>query len=198
MNRFCIFVASVVLACPLASFAQTGVSTARPVASVPAEARQFDFLVGRWAIEARPKVSSLVAMIHGAPRLTGSWQASRSPDGMGVDDEMRIVDGSGNPLSLTRTHRGWVAADKRWKISGTDVLRKHSSESTAQWIGGEMNVSGHSADPDGTPQLTRTRYFQITPNSFRMQQDASSDNGRTWDEATIVIDAHRVAAPVSL
>jgi hypothetical protein len=27
-----------------------------------------------------------------------------------------------------------------------------------------------------------------------MQQDRSSDNGQTWDEATLVIEAKRVAA----
>lgn len=197
MNRFHMFYASILLVCPVASFAQPGVSTAIPADSVPAEARQFDFLLGRWTIEVHPKVSSLVAMFHGAPRFTGSWQAMRSVDGLGVDDEMRLVDGSGNPISLTRAHRGWAAAEKRWKISGMDVLRKHSTESTAQWIGGEMNVSGHSTDPDGTQQLTRTRYFKITPNSFRMQQDLSGDNGKTWDEATVVIDATRVPTAVS-
>jgi len=195
MNRSRSIVLTALLAFPMTAFAQQRPQPAStPTVAVAAEAKQFDFLLGHWTIEVHPKVSSIIAMIHGAPRLLGTWQVTRSADGLGVDDEMRIVDGSGNPISLNRAHRTWIAAQKHWKVSGSDVLHKTSSEATGQWIGGEMHLSGQSADTDGTSIWTRTRYFAITSSSFRMQQDRSKDNGRTWDEAMVTIDARRVTA----
>ncbi len=42
--------------------------------------------------------------------------------------------------------------------------------------------------------MTRTRYYDITADAFRMQQDRSTDNGKTWEEGVLTIDAKRVAA----
>jgi hypothetical protein len=195
MNRLRLFFLSVVLTCPLAVVAQhSSDAAATSAASTPAEAKQFDFLLGQWQLEVRPKVSGLAAIIHGAPRLVGTWKAERSPDGLGIEDEMRIFDASGNPMSLNRAHRVYSGAEGLWKISGQDVTRSRNSESTAKWLGAEMQVDGHSADADGKPTIIRTRYFDISANSFRMRQDRSSDNGQTWDEATLSVDAKRVAA----
>jgi hypothetical protein len=42
--------------------------------------------------------------------------------------------------------------------------------------------------------LIRSRFHAITPTSFRFQQDRSSDNGRTWADGVLKIEAKRVAA----
>ena len=54
-----------------------GTGSSLPGTAAPAEAAQFDFLVGQWELEVTPKVGGLGAMIHGAPRLVGSWKAWR-------------------------------------------------------------------------------------------------------------------------
>jgi hypothetical protein len=190
MNRFHILAASLLFAFSTAEGAQPAVPAAALAVS-PAEAHQFDFMLGQWTIEVHPKVSSLVAMIHGTPKLIGTWQAKRSANGVGIEDESRIVDGSGNPISLVRSQRTWVAADKRWKISGLDILRKRNTSAIAHWTGSEMQVTGSYVDDEGTPTQSRTRYCQITANRFRMVQDRSTDNGKTWDEGVLTIDARR-------
>ena len=90
---------------------------AMPAVTPAKEATQFDFLVGQWEIEVTPKVSGLAAMIHGAPRLTGTWKAWRAFDGFGVDDELRVVDGSGNPIALSHGQRVYDAKAKRWMLA---------------------------------------------------------------------------------
>jgi len=183
---------ALVLSLPVASFAQQ--ASAAPVGvSAPAEAKQFDFLLGQWEIDVHPKVSGLAAMIHGTPRLVGTWKAWRSADGLGVEDEMRIVDASGNPISLSRAQRVYAVAEGIWKINGHDVTRGRSSAATGKWQDGEMHVDGNFTDVDGKT-LTRTRYYGITADGFHMQQDRSSDNGQTWEEGSLTIDAKRVAA----
>ena len=194
MNRLHLFFVCLVLTCPVAAVAQHSGDAATEVSSAPAEAKQFDFLLGQWQLEVHPKVSSLVAIIHGAPRLVGTWKAERSPEGLGIDDEMRIVDASGNPISLSRSHRIYAAAQGLWKISTQDVTHSHTSEGTAKWLGGEMHVEGRSSDAGGKSSLIRTLYFDITADSFRMRQDRSSDNGQSWDEGALTIDAKRIAA----
>jgi hypothetical protein len=173
--------------------AQHGGDGASP-ASAPAEAKQFDFLIGQWELEVKPKVNGLAAMIHGAPKLVGTWKAWRGFDGFGVEDELRISDASGNPMSLNHALRAYDRTQSRWNIVGLDVYRSRISNSTAHWQGGEMHIEGNGVDGEGKPYASRTRYFDITPDHFRMQQDRSSDNGQTWDEAALVIDAKRVAA----
>ena len=78
--------------------AQSNNAAAAPSTTAPAEARQFDFLVGQWELEVKPKVNAMIAMFHGTPKLAGSWKAWRALDGFGIEDEVRIVDASGNPM----------------------------------------------------------------------------------------------------
>jgi hypothetical protein len=194
MNRFRLLFLSLVLTGPVAAIAQDGAGAAATSASaVPAETRQFDFLLGQWQLEVHPKVSGLVAIIHGAPRLVGTWKATRTADGLGIEDEMQIVDASGNPITLNRAQRVYAPTEGVWKISGHDVTRGRSSDSIGKWQGGEMRVDGSFSDAEGKT-LTRTRYYGISADGFHMQQDRSSDNGQTWEEASLTIDAKRVAA----
>ncbi len=193
MKRLGQFVLSLLLFIQLPAIAQHA-SDAGPSAAAPAEAKQFDFLLGQWELQVHPKVGSLVAMIHGTPKLVGTLKAWRVLDGLGVEDEMRIVDASGNPISLNRALRVYAKADARWRVSGVDAFRGHVSESSGQLQGGEMRLEGHATDAEGKPVTTRTRYYDITAESFRMQQDRSSDNGQTWDEGVLTIEAKRTAA----
>lgn len=183
-------VMSAALAC--AAFA-TGPALAQAPAAAR-EAAQFDFLIGQWEVELTPKIGGLAKLIHGQPRLVGSWKAWRAFDGLGIDDELRVVDSSGNPATLAHAQRVYDGKAQRWQISVLDVYRARFSTATAQWQGGEMRVDGSGTSADGKPMLTRTRFFAITPDGFKMQQDRSTDNGATWDEAALVIAARRVAA----
>ena len=191
MRRLCFLVLAVSLSCPLFVFAQNPASTAAAATgAAPAAAAQFDFLLGQWQLVVHPKVSSLAAMIHGTPKLIGTLKAWRS--GSDVEDEISITDSSGNPLSANHSLRTYDAAQARWKISGRDVRRGRTGEATGHWQDGEMHLEGYTTDADGKT-LTRTRYYGITADSFHMTQDRSVDDGKTWEEGTLTIDATRVA-----
>jgi hypothetical protein len=192
MKRLAGFSFALLVSFPFVTFAQN--DAAVESAAAPAEARQFDFLLGEWAIEVHPKVSSLIAMIHGTPRLIGTWKAWRTLDNLGIEDEMRIVDASGNPVSLNRARRTYAKGEARWKVSSVDVTHSRNSESSGRLQGNEMHLDGHSTDPGGNPILTRIRYYDITAEAFRMRQDRSTDNGQSWEEGVLTIDARRTAA----
>ena len=160
----------------------------------PAEARQFDFMLGEWRVEVRPKVSGMAAMIHGAPRLVGSWKVWPAFDGFGVEDELRIVDASGNPASLSRTQRLWSRSEQRWLVAGMDVYRGRMSSARGHWADDAMLVEGSGVDAEGKAYSTRTRFSGISADAFAMIQDRSTDGGASWDEAVLEVSATRTAA----
>lgn len=165
-----------------------------PATDAPAEAKQFDFLVGEWSVEVRPKVSSLAAMVHGAPRLVGTWKAWRAFDGFGIEDELRIVDASGNPASLSRSWRVYSRNDQQWLVGGVDVYRGRMSSARGTWQGNAMLVEASGTDAEGKPYAVRTRFNAITPDGFELVQDRSADGGKTWDEGVLEMTATRTAA----
>ena len=162
--------------------------------TAPREAAQFDFMIGQWEIELTPKVNGLAAMVHGTPKLQGSWKAWRAFDGFGIEDELRVIDGSGNPATLAQAQRIFDAKSKRWLMSSLDVYRVRFSSATAQWQDGEMRANGSGITPDGKPLLTRSRFYEITPERFRMTQDRSIDEGKSWEDGVLTVTAKRVAA----
>lgn len=182
-----------VLALPAMAAAQHGHSASPPPAP-PREVSQFEFLVGQWEIVAQPHVSGLAAKIHGAPKFPGTWKAWRGLDGFGIEDEVRLTDASGNPRALTHTLRVYDTAAKRWSISVLDVYRATFTSASAEWRDGRMHVETRGTDQEGRAYISRARFYDITPDSFRMQQDRSYDAGRTWTDGFLKVDAKRLAA----
>lgn len=185
---------AVVLATPGAVSAQHKGGRAAPALSAPREATQFDFLIGQWELTVTPKVSGLAARIHGSPRLLGTWKAWKAFDGFGIEDELRIVDASGNPSSLSHALRVFDASGRHWAITSLDVYRTRFSTATAEWKNGQMISTSNGTDAEGKPMVMRSRFHAITPNGFRFQQDRSTDAGRTWNEGVLRIEAKRAAA----
>lgn len=183
----------VMLAVPAIAAAQHG-GAPPPIPTAPAEARQHDFLIGQWDLTVRVPVTGLAAKIHGAPRLVGTWKAWRAFDGFGLEDELRITDAAGNPLGLSHSMRYFDRAAATWNLSTLDVYRGRFTTATAEWKNATMTGSSRGTDADGKPYLSRSRFFDITPTSFRYQQDRSYDDGKTWTEGVVRIEARKVAA----
>jgi len=182
------------LSLPCIAGAQHAPGAAAPSSNVaPQEATQFDFLVGQWDLVVKPTVNTLAAKIHGVPKMLGTWKAWRALDGWGVEDELRITDAAGNPRSLAHAVRFYDATNKRWRTSTLDVYRGVFSNSTAEWKAGTMTATGAGSDAEGKAYVSRTRYTDITPTSFKFRQERSYDSGASWDE-TLQIEAKRVAA----
>lgn len=168
---------------PLAALAQN------PAAHSPANG--FDFMLGTWNLDVRVKVSGLAALIHGAPKLSGTLTVRRTPEGM--EDELAVVDASGNPRSTSRSRRAYDATSARWNITSSDAYHVRQGAAQGRQEAGGMRVDG-SYTHGSEKTLTRSRYFAITADAFRFTQDRSYDNGATWDEGVFAYDAKRIAA----
>jgi hypothetical protein len=195
------FAAALVVAPVLASFVAPAAlmaqhaGGAQPTSTrAPKEATQYDFLIGQWELAVRPTVSGLAARLHGAPKMSGSWKAWRALEGWGVEDELRIVDESGNPRALTHFVRVYDATAKTWRISAVDAYRGAVTQTTAAWNGSVFEAPGNGGtDDDGKTFSSRTRITDVTPASFSYLQERSFDAGKKW-EVTLRIEAKRISA----
>ena len=181
---------SLALSAPL--LAQHGSSAPTPP-EAPAEAKQFAFLIGQFELTVHPAPSGLGQKIHGVPTFAGIWKGWRALDGFGIEDEMRITDRSGNPMSLVHAVRFYDTVAKRWITSGIDVYRGAFTTSTSLQRSDEMVSTSHGLDGDSKAYVSRSHFYEITPTSFRFRQERSYDDGKTWEEK-IAIEAKRMAA----
>ncbi|MBX7117823.1 MAG: hypothetical protein K1X31_02365 [Gemmatimonadaceae bacterium] len=170
-------------------------SVAAPsAAATDAGVEQLAFLVGEWELVVKPKVTSLAARIHGAPRLLGTWRAWRAFDGRGIEDELRITDASGNPNALVHSLRLFDPATGRWHQTAVDAFRTRITPSTGQWRDGAYHTRSAARESDGTLVIQRGRFHDISADAFTLTIDRSRDGERTWETAALVIEAHRTAA----
>jgi hypothetical protein len=182
------------LAVPALLAAQHSPGGAPPgVRSAPAEARQFDFLLGQWELVVKPQGTSLGARIHGLPKMLGTWKAWRALDGWGIIDELRIVDESGNPRSHLTTTRMYDPAAKQWSITAADPYRNTFGSASGSWADARMTTTSRGKDGDGGAYIMRSTWSRITPSSFTFEQQRSLDDGKTWAR-TVIIEAKRVSA----
>jgi hypothetical protein len=179
---------------PASLHAQHGAGAEPPSTRAPHEASQYDFLAGQWELAITPKVSGLVAQIHGVPKLRGAWKGARALDGWGEVDELRIADASGNPIAYTHFVRVYDPETKHWLISAVDVYRQRISTASAQLLNGEMLSVSDALDPEGKPYRSRTHITDITATSFHYSQDVSHDGGATWDMDHLVMEAKRTTS----
>jgi len=186
--------ASIVAAAPPAR-AQHGPLATTPdvVTAPPAEAHQFDFLLGDWSLVALPHVSKMVALVHGQPKLGGRWKAWRSVEGFGIEDELRLTTDGGDPALFAHSLRIFDRAARRWSAATVDVYRTRLQTATATWKDGVMETSGESTTDDGHRYLSRARFTAIGRDSFHYELQRSYDGGTTWEDPQIVIEAHRAA-----
>jgi hypothetical protein len=167
---------------------------AAATSAAPKEAEQFAFLVGQWEVTVMPKVSSLVARLHGQPKLLGTWKAWRAFDGFGVEDELRVIDASGNPNALSHTMRIYDATLGKWTQSSLDVYKGRFTTATGSWSQNALSLRSVGRDAEGKAYVQRSRFYDITPTSFKYEVDRSNDGERTWETGVVRIEAKRVAA----
>lgn len=171
-----------------------GGGAAGSTSAAPKEAEQFAFLVGQWEVTVMPKVSSLAATIHGQPKLLGTWKAWRAFDGFGVEDELRVIDASGNPNALSHTMRIYDATLGKWTQTSLDVYRGRFTTANGTWAQNALSLRSVGRNAEGNPFVQRSRFYDITPTSFKFEVDRSNDGERTWETGVIRMEAKRVAA----
>src|SRR5262245_4735869 len=137
----------------------------------PAEASQFDFLIGTWDVVSEPNIAGVPEKVY------GRWTAQKSADGFMVVDEYRISDGSGGTAYLGETYRVYNPKARRWEYRFVEAYSGTWHEGTAVKEGVEMHLT------QGTPaggSMTKIRYYDIQKDRFSWVSQRSWDGGKTW------------------
>jgi hypothetical protein len=113
---------------------------------------------------------------------------------VGIDDELRLTDASGNPMLLAardarlRRHRPALI------VATLDVFRATLVSSTAQWSNGMMHFEGAGTDGEGRPYRSRGRFPGDRTRCLHVPRRRSYDDGKTWTEDFPAHRRERVAA----
>lgn len=165
------------LACvPVVSLRSVAQSAPIPKAP-PSEASQFDFLLGEWTVEVRSKAPNT------PPRYTGTWQARKTLNGLGIVDEYAVGDDAHPAVYSGTTLRAFDTKSGTWTMRYIDQLGGQTgrwSELVGVKEGLEMHVEQRGQGPDGRTTILKIRYYNIEPNHFSWAADRSSDGGATW------------------
>ncbi len=150
---------------------------ARYLQGPTAESRQFDFLIGQWdATVTRYAPDGAVQM-----RYPARWVAQHLNEGRIVMDEFKAFAPTGQQVSSYVTLRTYCETTHRWELTGLAAFQPAvNGPWSGVWADGEMHLDALGMGPDGKPMRTKIRFFNIEPQSFAWESQASLDDGKTW------------------
>jgi len=146
----------------------------------------FDYLLGEWRFTSQHAEWG---------EASGFWTAVRLPtgDGSHILDEYRIVADGGETLYVSTTLRAFNATTRIWDLVSAERGTGLQDTGTARKVGDEMHI-----DQRFGPSLWRIRYYDIRPDGFSWVADVSMDEGATWHQAHLRIQARRIGPARSL
>ena len=135
---------------------------------------QFDFLIGKWAVDAKTfQAGKVVAETQAV------WNAKYSDDKKIVIDEWRSVPNENGQSQLWITLRSYSESMQRWQIVGLQSNQPTLAPTfLGEWRNGEMHMWAEIMVEQG-PLQARVRFYHITENSFEWEMKMSID-GEAW------------------
>lgn len=129
-----------------------------------AEHRQFDFWVGEWDVEA-------------AGQQVGTNSVQRILDGCVIfENWTNARGGTGKSFNFYNSStRKW---QQTWVDSTGNVL-----ELSGEYKDGAIRFSGETRARDGSRQLERLTFYNLSPSRVRQFWEQSTDDGKTWTVA---------------
>lgn len=160
-------------------------TSAGPNPSAPPETSQWAFFIGTWDC-----TTTSLAPDGSARTGTARWVAQWTLDGWAIRDDWYGLDADGAVTFHGMNIRSYNQRLKKWEIrwlpQGSLEWKHFTGERTGERI---VKISEFSLN--GRPALDRTTWSEITADSFRWTKDISFDNGATWREAVLVVEAKR-------
>ncbi len=157
--------------------------------AAPEELAQFDFLVGRWLCEITIRNPDGVEERHQATLV-----ARYILDGYVIADEYRQIDSGGTMVRFGATYRSFDPAAGGWVMKWHDALNSTWLDLGPADLGGvevrdDTITFKHRYPPD---ILVRITFSNISNDRFTWRADNSTDDGETWDEGIMVMEASRI------
>lgn len=145
----------------------------------------FDYLLGDWRFTAEDKTYG---------KYHGVWSAVKLAEGQ-ILDEYRVLDDQNATIYATITLRNYNQALGRWELVGADAGRGLQDFGTGYRAGDEVHIEQRFGVGSKEPSVWRIRYYNIKNDSFSWEADRSLDDGKTWVEQYMRIEATRIGPP---
>lgn len=147
--------------------------------NAPAELQQLEFLIGDW------NVAVVLHQPSGDLAYEARWHNTWIVNGFAVMQEWR------DPYSTGAELRTYNSETGRWEGRNFYTGMNTWTESEGAFAYGEFVIDTQGVGPNG-PIVSRERYYDIQPDSFRMIATRSSDGGQTWSAPTYEMLCTRV------
>jgi len=157
-------------------------------ASYAAHKSDFDYLLGDWEFTSEGRDYG---------KSGGRWSALRLDTGE-ILDEYRVLGDNGQTFYVSTTIRAYNASADRWELISMDAGGGLQDFGTAQLVNSEMRIEQKFGVAGGKPAMLRIRYYNIQPDRFSWNADASKDGGQTWVKDYLHIEARRIGPPRSM
>jgi hypothetical protein len=157
---------------------------ARYLQGPPPEGRQFDFLIGDWAVSATRYGENGVALFQ----YKATWQAKSVDDGRMIVDDFKALSPTWQAISCYVTLRTYSPLNRRWEMVGLASLQPAvSGEWYGEWRDGEMLT--HSSGTDGAGKRIKVdiRFFNIAQDRFEWESRLSGNDGQSWIRAASLV-----------
>jgi len=160
------------------NFSRTAV-TPTPFPVEPAAPRDWDFLVGSWAVRHRRLKHRLVGNTEWE-EFAGTLVNRPLLGGMANvgDNMMGFPAGAYRGIGL-RAYDAKAGLWLSWWLDGRDPM-SFATPMRGRFADGIATMTGEDSQ-DGKPILVRVIWSRITPNSARWEQASSADRGATWE-----------------
>ncbi|MEQ1808989.1 MAG: sialidase family protein [Terricaulis sp.] len=135
--------------------------------NAPAELQQLEFLIGDW------NVAIVLHRPSGDLAYEARWHNTWIVNGFAIMQEWR------DPYSTGAELRTYNSETGRWEGRNFYTGMNTWTESEGTFANGEFVIETQTVGSDGS-RLSRERYFDLQPHSFRMVATHSSDGGQTW------------------
>ncbi len=164
----------------------------KPNANAPGQLSAFAFLIGKWNCGVTLKQED-----GSSSQLQATWEGRYILDGYVIADEYKMFDASGNLLMLGMNYRAYNSETNSWNMKWLKALSGTWLELGPQKLGG-VNISDSSIifKAEFKPgELHRIKFSNISEEHFTWSVDISTDNGQTWKDSVMNIQANRVQHP---
>lgn len=149
----------------------------RYISGPSVHAKEFDFLIGDWDVDATRFKDDGTPMFN----CKALWCATHLNDGRMVMDDFKALGPNGHPMSSFVTLRTFSEATDRWELAGLQAMQPSMP---TEWHGVardcEMLLDAVTKTPAGDIVKTKIRFFNIAPDSFSWESSMSLDQGESW------------------
>ncbi|MDY8137541.1 hypothetical protein [Aquimarina sp. 2201CG5-10] len=152
-------------------------SPQKPIGERPLQMKDFDFLIGNWALESTRFLPD--GTVKG--EYKGKWEAQLLDDGRMIFDTVTWYNSDGTIESFYPTLRTFSPKTNQWEMTYMASLSyMHSESFRGKFIDGEGHFDAVVSIAPGELINAKIRFYDIKKDTIKWSMQISADGGENW------------------